>query len=184
MLSDYSKFEIRPSLSPKGPKGREALSSFHAHWLERPTYLESFQPRCSLGQPLQHPPPPSVLCFTSSRGQKQPRKALLVLLLVASTDSQRLSNSMTHGLKAFPSCLIDNNALARTFLPGRPGTPWSRRLTRFFVCLPALTISVWEFAGSDVNVKMDGLSRLELPLDNTKRRHFFGWLGRARLDGW
>ena len=29
---------------------------------------------------------------------------------------------VTPGLKAFPSCLIDNNALARTFLPGRAGT--------------------------------------------------------------
>ena len=29
---------------------------------------------------------------------------------------------MTPGLKAFPSYLIDNNALARTFLPGRAGT--------------------------------------------------------------
>lgn len=44
-------------------------------------------------------------------------------------------DGVTPGLKAFPSCLIDNNALARTFLPGRSGTAVSAST----VCAAATT---------------------------------------------
>ena len=49
---------------------------------------------------------------------------------------------VTPGLKAFPSCLIDNNALARTFLPGRAGTtcrPEYNAATTVAADVPALT---------------------------------------------
>ena len=47
---------------------------------------------------------------------------------------------VTPGLKAFPSCLIDNNALARTFLPGCAGTTLSHNPgTHAKLPSPALT---------------------------------------------
>jgi hypothetical protein len=61
--------------------------------------------QCAPGKPQQPPPLESFLEAAS---------------LVAFRNDGYVG--VTPGLKAFPSCLIDNNALARTFLPGRAGT--------------------------------------------------------------
>ena len=87
-------------------------------------FVSSWVPALLLGGGLSWPPPPSfwpppVLgkAFTAVVG-------------------------VTPGLKAFPSCLIDNNALARTFLPGRAGTtcrPEYNAATTVAADVPALT---------------------------------------------
>lgn len=90
--------------------------------------------------------------------QQQSQESLLgsSLVFLEATSCKQLYyyDGVTPGLKAFPSCLIDNNALARTFLPGRSGTTVSVSFVSAAVTLDKVVL--WRLCSAEVGWQSGG----------------------------